>query len=63
MENRIKKINQLITGWVQYYKYANMKNHMKKIDSWVRRKLRAIRWKEWKTPKKSQEKSNKTGNE
>jgi hypothetical protein len=51
MENRIKKINQLITGWVQYYKYANMKNHMKKIDSWVRRKLRAIRWKEWKTPK------------
>jgi len=49
MESRIKKLNQLITGWVQYYKYTKMKNQMVRIDGWVRRKLRAILWKQWKT--------------
>lgn len=48
MEVRIKKLNQLLRGWIQYYKLADMKVLLTKIDKWVRRRLRAIRWKEWK---------------
>lgn len=48
MEFRIRKLNQLITGWVQYFKYCNMQSLLKEIDEWTRRRLRAVRWKEWK---------------
>lgn len=48
MEFRIKRLNRLITGWVQYFKYCNMQTLVKEIDRWTRRRLRAVRWKEWK---------------
>ena len=48
MEYRLHKLSQLMRGWVQYYKMANMKSAVQAIDRWTRRRLRAIRWKEWK---------------
>lgn len=50
MSLRLLKLKQLMTGWVQYFKYANMSKLLGKIDEWTRRRLRAIRWKEWKKP-------------
>lgn len=47
-EFRIQKYNQVITGWLQYYKLAEMKNPMKTLDEWIRRRIRAIYWKQWK---------------
>jgi len=48
MEERLKRLAQLMRGWVQYYKLADLKSFLTKMDQWVRRRLRAIRWKEWK---------------
>ncbi len=48
MEYRLLKIKQLIQGWIQYFKLAEMKQLMTEIDKWTRRRLRAVRWKEWK---------------
>jgi len=48
MEYRILKINQLIQGWGNYFKIADIKKYAKKIDMHTRRRLRACRWKEWK---------------
>lgn len=48
MEVRIKGINNLLIGWVNYYKLADMKTLLIKVDEWVRRRLRACVWKEWK---------------
>lgn len=48
MEYRLLKLRQLMTGWIQYFKLAEMKILMKEIDGWTRRRLRAVRWKEWK---------------
>lgn len=45
---RLLKLKQLMEGWVQYYKMASMKTFLKGLDGWIRRRLRAIRWKEWK---------------
>jgi RNA-directed DNA polymerase len=51
MEYRILKINQLIQGWGNYFKIADIKKYSLKIDAHVRRRLRACRWKEWKKTK------------
>lgn len=48
MEVRLLKLKQLMQGWIQYYKMARMKTFLKELDKWIRRRLRAIRWKEWK---------------
>lgn len=48
MEYRLQKIAQLMRGWVQYYKMASMQRMTSDMDQWIRRRLRAIRWKEWK---------------
>ena len=45
---RIKKLNQITTGWVNYFKLADMKTKLKELDSWIRRRLRACIWKTWK---------------
>lgn len=50
-EIRIKKINQFIVGWSHYYKHAEMKSVLKSTDEWLRRRIRAIYWKQWKKVK------------
>lgn len=45
---RMEKLNQLITGWVQYFKIADMKENARRIDGWIRRRLRMCYWKQWK---------------
>ena len=47
-EFRIIKLNQIIRGWVQYFKLADMKTSLIQIDEWLRRRVRAIYWKQWK---------------
>ena len=40
--------NSYIKGWVNYYKLADMKSALEKIDEWYRRRLRMVIWKQWK---------------
>lgn len=51
MEKRIGKLNQYLVGWLGYYQLAETPSIFKTLDSWVRRRLRMIRWKEWKKVK------------
>lgn len=48
---RIKKLNEILIGWVNYYKLADMKNRLNELDEWIRRRLRACIWKTWKKVK------------
>ena len=52
LDVRIKKLNQLIIGWVNYYKIANMKSVLTRVDEKLRFRIRMIIWKQWKTSKK-----------
>ena len=45
---RIKKLNEITTGWVNYFKLADMRMKLLELDSWIRRRLRACIWKTWK---------------
>ena len=42
------KLKQFITGWVQYFKLADMKSLLKSTDEWMRHRIRALIWKQWK---------------
>jgi group II intron reverse transcriptase/maturase len=47
-EYRILKLTRFIRGWVNYFKLADMKHMLRDIDEWVRHRIRAIYWKQWK---------------
>ena len=48
LNNRIVKLNQVIRGWINYFKIADMKNKMTLISQHLRRRLRCIIWKQCK---------------
>lgn len=48
LDNRIKKINYLIRGWVNYFRIANMRQKIIEIDKHLRTRIRVIIWKQWK---------------
>ena len=45
---RKEALRQFITGWVHYFKLADMKTLMMDTDEWYRRRLRMLIWKQWK---------------
>ena len=47
---KVQKLNQLIRGWINYFKIASMKGLATKLDSHIRFRLRMCIWKHWKTP-------------
>lgn len=48
IELTYEKIKQLVVGWINYFKLADMKSWMKSIDEWLRRRIRMCYWKQWK---------------
>ena len=52
LDKRLLKLKQLIYGWVNYFRIADMKSFLIGIDEWIRRKLRVIIWKQWKKIRK-----------
>lgn len=47
-DQRKEKLKRFITGWVNYFKLADMKNLLTRIDQWLRRRIRMVIWKQWK---------------
>ena len=50
-EYRAMKLAQFIRGWINYYKLADMRALLGRTDEWLRRKIRAVYWKQWKKVK------------
>lgn len=48
LDNRIKQINYLVRGWVNYFRIANMRSKITEIDEHLRTRIRVIIWKQWK---------------
>ena len=51
---KIKRINQVTRGWINYYALGSMKQAMTEIDAHLRTRIRIIIWKQWKVPSKRQ---------
>ena len=52
MDERIKRLNQVIRGWINYFRMGSMKENLKRIDGYLRNRMRIVIWKQWKTGKK-----------
>jgi len=51
VKTTIVRLNQIIVGWVSYYRLSELVWPFKKLDSWIRRRIRWVIWRHWKTPK------------
>ncbi len=51
-EERIQRINLLIRGWVNYFKPASIQGKLKKLEEWLRNRLRYCIWHHWKKPER-----------
>jgi len=58
---RKETLKQYITGWVNYFKLADMKKLMIETDEWYRRRLRMVFWKQWKRVRTRQANLTKLG--
>ena len=43
-----RKYQEYVRGWVEYFRLADIKEFLKTMDKWARRRIRAIYWKQWK---------------
>lgn len=61
METRYIKLKQVIVGWVNYFKIANMGKIAQELDKWIRRRIRMCYWKQLKKCKTKRENLIKLG--
>lgn len=61
MEMRYLKLKQVIVGWVNYFKIANMAKIARRLDEWIRRRIRMCYWKQWKKIKTKHDNLTKLG--
>ena len=47
----IEKLNPVLRGWMNYFRLTQSRRPIEELDTWVRRRLRCIVWRQWKRPK------------
>lgn len=50
-ERRKEATRQFIIGWINYFRYADIKKLLENTDEWFRRRIRSLIWKQWKRVK------------
>ena len=61
LDKRFVKLNQVIRGWINYFRIADMKTYMQSTTSHLNRRIRCIIWKQWKVSNKRIESLRKLG--
>lgn len=47
----IVELRPMLRGWVSYFRKSQVRITFEELDQWIRRKLRAIVWRQWKRPR------------
>jgi group II intron reverse transcriptase/maturase len=47
----IEMMNPVLRGWMNYFSLTQSRRPIEELDSWLRRRLRSIVWRQWKRPK------------
>ncbi len=47
MSHRMLELRRYFQGWVGYFSMVPMKTYFEDLDKWVRRRIRACYWKQW----------------
>lgn len=61
LETVIKELNQVLRGWINYFRVANIGRVLRELMQWIRRRLRMIKMKQWKTYKKMHKEMRRKG--
>lgn len=51
LRQTIEAIKPLIQGWLNYFRFAEVRSAFEELDKWLRRRLRCILWRHWKKPR------------
>lgn len=51
LSDTVNKVNEILRGWINYYRISNMKDFMYETGAWIRHRIRIIMVKQWKKPK------------
>ena len=52
LDYRIIKLNQVIRGWINYFRIADMKRYLREITAHLNRRIRCVIWKQWKVSRR-----------
>ncbi len=52
LEQLIQPLKRYLTGWKSYYKLNQWPSLLCNLNGWIRRRLRSILWKQWRTGRK-----------
>jgi len=52
LEDVIEELSKYLIGWKGYFQLAQTPTIFRDLDSWIRRRLRSLQWKQWKVYKK-----------
>jgi RNA-directed DNA polymerase len=48
LAHTIEDLNPLLRGWITYFRLTDVKGVLEALDSWMRRRLRCLLWRQWK---------------
>lgn len=48
IEARKIRLNQVVRGWMNYFKLADARKLLRDLDKWIRSRMRMVTWKRWK---------------
>ena len=51
LEMRMASLNRYLRGWIGYFRLSEYYSNVEKVDEWIRRRLRACVWKQWRKPR------------
>ena len=52
IETTVERLSVYLRGWIGYFGFCQAKSVLKGLDSWLRRRLRCVLWRQWKRGRK-----------
>ena len=50
LRSLLRELRPQLIGWASYFRKSEVRGVFRDLDGWIRRKLRAILWRQWKRP-------------
>ena len=51
-DERIRKLREVMRGWINYFKFASIDQKLRYLDGWLRNRIRYCIWHDWKKPER-----------
>jgi group II intron reverse transcriptase/maturase len=61
LSRTIDELNPVLRGWMNYFSLSQSRRPIEDLDTWVRRRLRCLVWRQWKRPRTRESKLRSLG--